>query len=35
MYEKKDGSAMSIVVLAMLLVAALVMSLLLGRRLDH
>jgi hypothetical protein len=34
MYEKKDGSAMSLVVLAILLVAAIITSLLLGRRSD-
>jgi hypothetical protein len=34
MIEKKDGSAMSLVVLAMLLVAAVIMSLLLGRKSD-
>jgi hypothetical protein len=32
MMERKEGSAVSLVVLAMLLIAAVIMSILLGRR---
>jgi hypothetical protein len=34
MLEKKDGSAISLIVLAMLFMAAVIMSLLLGRKSD-
>jgi hypothetical protein len=35
MIDQKEGSAISLIVLAMLLVAAMIMSVLLGRRSDN